>query len=218
MTFIRTCSFVFSFSAVVLLAHSQPNPPATTTSGSVIQGALMVQPRSGHTATVLPDGKVLIAGGMKRNQDFYRSAEIFDPATGKFQLTGPMTVARVGHVAVLLPTGKVLIAGGWIGRVATDSSELYYPATGTFTPSATMTAKRGNPSATLLPDGDVLIAGGADHDTPGGVSSAEIFHTSTSSFTHAFGAHFSHRHDTPRRSCLDRGRPRRKCQCISGTL
>jgi hypothetical protein len=61
----------------------------------------------------LPDGKVLIAGGMRRNQDFYRSAELYDSQTGKFVPTGAMTIARLGHVAVLLHSGKVLIAGGW---------------------------------------------------------------------------------------------------------
>ena len=66
----------------------------------------MLKPRSGHTATLLPDGKVLIAGGMRRNQDFYKSAELYDPSTGKFQPTGEMSVGRVGHIAVLLPSGK----------------------------------------------------------------------------------------------------------------
>src|SRR5215831_15601484 len=69
--------------------------------GSVVAAAPMLSPRSGHSATLLPDGKVLIAGGMRRNQDFYRSAELFDPSTGRFQSAGEMNVARVGHAAVL---------------------------------------------------------------------------------------------------------------------
>jgi Kelch motif/Galactose oxidase, central domain len=143
--------------------------------GSVSPASPMLEPRSGHTATLLQDGKVLIAGGMRRNQDFYESAELYDPATGKFQATGAMTVARVGHAAVLLRSGKVLVVGGWVGRGCTDSAELYDPATGKFTALSKMTGKRGRPSATLLGSGDVLITGGADHDTPGGVASAEIF-------------------------------------------
>jgi hypothetical protein len=75
----------------------------------------MLQPRSGHTATLLPDGKVLIVGGMRRNHDFYRSAKLYDPTANKFQPAGEMTVARVGHVAILLNSGKVLVAGGWTG-------------------------------------------------------------------------------------------------------
>jgi hypothetical protein len=150
--------------------------------GSVSPALPMLEPRSGHTATLLQDGKVLIAGGMRRNQDFYSSAELYDPATGKFQATGPMNLARVGHAAVLLRSGKVLIVGGWVGRGCTDSAELYDPATGKFVALSKMTGKRGQPRATLLASGDVLITGGADHDTPGGIASAEIFRPDISKF------------------------------------
>ena len=115
--------------------------------GSVTAAAPMLEPRSGQSATLLPDGKVLIAGGMRRNQDFYKSAELYDPATGKFQPTGEMSIGRVGHIAVLLRSGKVLIAGGWVvGQGGTDSAELYDPATGKFTVIAKMTSRRGRPS------------------------------------------------------------------------
>src|ERR1700722_15969985 len=124
------------------------------TAGTLNPAAPMLSPRSGHTATLLPNGKVLIAGGMRRNQDFYKSAELYDPATGKFQPAGEMSVGRVGHIAVLLSSGKVLIAGGWVGMNGTDSAELYDPATGKFTPIAKMNSPRGRPSATLLADGD----------------------------------------------------------------
>ncbi len=159
--------------------------------GSVSPAARMLEPRSGHTATLLPDGKVLIAGGMRRNQDFYRSAELFDPASGKFQPTGEMTIARVGQAAVLLHSGKVLIIGGWIGHDCTDSAELYDPATGKFTALSRMTGKRGQPSATLLGNGDVLITGGAERDTPGGVASAEIFRAALSKFEPVGPMHFA---------------------------
>ena len=159
--------------------------------GSVSPASPMLEPRSGHTATLLQDGRVLIAGGMRRNQDFYSSAELFDPATGKFQATGAMTVARVGHAAVLLRSGKVLVVGGWVGRGCTDSAELYDPATGKSTALSKMTGKRGQPSATMLGSGDVLITGGADHDTPGGVASAEIFHAASSQFEPVGPMHFA---------------------------
>ena len=173
----------FLFAALLSCAFTlHASAPGSSTAGSVTAGPSMLEPRSGHSATLLPDGKVLIAGGMRRNQDFYKSTELYDPAKGKFERAGDMTMARVGHAAVLLPSGKVLIAGGWIGQGCTDSAELYDPATRRFTPIAKMTNRRGNPSATLLGDGDVLIAGGGDHDSPGGISSAELFHSATLSF------------------------------------
>jgi hypothetical protein len=149
--------------------------------GSITQAAPMLELRSGHSATLLPDGRVLIAGGMRRNQDFYKSAELYDPATGKFTPTGEMNERRVGPIAVLLHSGKVLIAGGWVGRGGTDTAELYDPATGKFTVIAKMTVCRGRPSATLLEDGDVLIAGGEERDNQA-LASAEIFHVKTLTF------------------------------------
>jgi hypothetical protein len=149
--------------------------------GSLNPSTPMLEPRSGHTATLLPDGKVLIAGGMRGNQDFYKSAELYDPASGKSQPTGEMHQRRVGHIAVLLPSGRVLVAGGWVGGGGTDSAELYDPATGQFSLIAKMTSPRGRPSATLLTNGDVLIVGGERRDNES-LTSAEIFHVKTLSF------------------------------------
>jgi hypothetical protein len=162
---------------------SQTAVPPASHIGSITPAAPMLEPRSGHTATLLSDGKVLIAGGMRRNQDFYRSAELYDPATGKFQRTGEMSVGRVGHIAVLLRSGKVLIAGGWIGHGTTDTAEMYDPATGRFTTISKMATRRARPSATLLANGEVLLAGGDDRDGPdGAIASAEIFHPDTLRF------------------------------------
>jgi len=176
---------VLSIAAFCLAVVGFTTPsPSPTGPGSIVNGTEMLEPRSGHTATLLPDGKVLIAGGMRRNQDFYRSAELFDPATGKFSATGEMQITRVGHVAVLLRSGKVLIAGGWIGHGVTDEAELYDPATGKFAVIAHMITKRGRPEATLLRDGNVLITGGGSSTDGAGstITSAETFDTATLKF------------------------------------
>lgn len=120
----------------------------------------MLAMRQAHTATLLPDGKVLIAGGSDRNV-FLASAELFDPATGSFSNTGSMTTPRAAHEATLLPNGKVLITGGLGGnynRLA--SAELYDPATRRFAPAGEMKIAREAHRATLLDNGKVLITGG----------------------------------------------------------
>ncbi len=150
--------------------------------GSVRSSTPMLDPRSDHSATLLPDGTVLIAGGMRRNQDFYRSAEIFDPADNQFHRTGDMSIARVGHAALALSSGNVLILGGWTGHDVTDVVEEYDPHTQKFVVLGKMTTKRAHPSVTLLRDGNVLIAGGNDSDGPGGIASAELFHPTTRTF------------------------------------
>lgn len=122
----------------------------------------MTMPRAFHTATLLADGKVLVAGGTDEFT-FLNTAELYDPARGTFTPTStPMTSRREYHSATLLPNGRVLIAGGYDGSHSVSSAELYDPANGTFTATASMTVARHSHTATLLADGKVLIAGGYD--------------------------------------------------------
>src|SRR5215475_509400 len=168
--------------SVASYAHVIPAVAPTRSVGTVHSASSMLDPRSGHSATLLPDGTVLIAGGMRRNQDFYRSAEIFDPSSNSFRRVGDMSLARVGPVAVLLTSGKVLILGGWVGHDTTDEVEEYDPATRKFVVAGKMTVKRARPSVTLLRDGDVLIAGGGEDGGPTGVATAELYHPATRTF------------------------------------
>src|SRR5437868_875384 len=135
----------------------------------------MATPRSGHSATRLRDGRVLIAGGMVRNHVFLDSAELYDPVTRCFTPAGRMTTPRVGHAAALLPDGRVLLAGGYVSSLTTESAEVYDPRTNRFTLlSATMSIRRTRPSITKLKDGRFLVAGGAIDDRTV-VRNADVF-------------------------------------------
>ena len=116
--------------------------------------------RAGHTATLLPSGKVLVAGG--GNNGFLNSAELYDPATGTWSVTGNLNLARLRFTATLLTNGKVLVAGGFTNGDPTNTAELYDPATGAWSLTGNMNSPRAWHSATLLRNGNVLIVGGLD--------------------------------------------------------
>src|SRR6266581_4372502 len=140
----------------------------------------LVVPRTGHAATVLADGRVLITGGRDGAGTIVATAEIFDPATETSTAVGALVTARVSHTATLLPNGRVLIAGGTSATGSLSSAEIFDPANpgATFRVlSATMGAARARHTATLLKDGTVLIAGG---DVTG---TAEIFDPTTETFS-----------------------------------
>jgi hypothetical protein len=155
--------------------------------GSVAVGAMNVA-RQDATATLLGNGTVLIAGGAAQVDGCSgcatASAEIFNPATGTFTLTGSMLSARRGHSATLLPNGQVLLAGGLDDATGTvlASAEIYDPATGKFSAAGTMNSARSQHSASLLQNGQVLLAGGLSSTTSDATDSAELYNPSTGRF------------------------------------
>lgn len=147
-------------------------------SSGFTRAADMEVPRAGHTATLLRDGKVLLAGGDLSGT----SAELFDPVSNSTTFTGSMEHSRSGHCAVLLDSGKVLVVGGADSVSAVASAELYDPATGTFSSVGNMTRPRWVPTATLLPGGKVLVVGGSD-DSNEVQATAELFDPATNTFS-----------------------------------
>ena len=169
---------------------------AALSTGMIAASSPMIQGRSGHTATLLPSGKVLLAGGRADEADKGRTAEIYDPATGRtVATTHPMNAARSGHTATLLPSGEVLLAGGASSIDAQNvdaaaSAELYDPATDRFRAlAAPLRSARADHTATLLPGGKVLLAGGssgvalADEISASDSPRAEIYDPATEAFT-----------------------------------
>ncbi len=148
----------------------------------------MLSRRVGHTATLLPNGKVLIAGGSagrlsEGGPGIVATTEIFDPTTGRFTAGPMMTSPRNGHAAVLLPNNKVLIIGGTDqDERPLKTAEIYDPATNRFTTTASMNVARLPRPAVLLQDGRVLVTGGWQGS---GIASraAEVFDPKTSSWT-----------------------------------
>ena len=143
--------------------------------------------RSSATATLLPNGKVLIAGGQSATQ-LLSSTELYDPITDTFAASTPSTSdTRDNATATLLPNGKVLIAGGIGEKSIVSTTDLYDPVTDSFAASTpSMNAARYSALATLLPNGKVLIAGGAigffGSNTLNPLSSTELYDPVSDSF------------------------------------
>lgn len=138
--------------------------------------------RTDHSATLLPNGKVLIAGGTETTTPgsgiALSSTELFDPVYQTFTAGPSMSAERSGPMATLLPSGMVLISG-WLYTAA----DLYDPATNAITPTGPMTTPHGAATATLLPDGQVLVAGGFTASGPVTTNSAELYDPVTGAFT-----------------------------------
>jgi hypothetical protein len=138
--------------------------------------------RQFHTATLLRNGRVVIAGGNPGSNvfpDATATAELYDPSTRQYTVIGSMTAARVGHTASLLPDGRVLIFGGAASGI--PSAEIYDPANGTFTSLPSPSSLRSGHTATVLASGQVLFTGGRD-STGATLATAEMYDPLTNSF------------------------------------
>ncbi len=176
--------------------YSWTNPPQAEVydhaSGTFHAGGSLIEARDSHTATLLPNGKILVTGGGPGDWMAFQSAELYDPATGQFTSTGKMAAYRMYHTATLLGNGKILIAGGTDGWFMDrenhpEIAELYDPQTGTFTATGKMVESRLRHTATLLRDGRVLLTGGDASCGGGGcgpsLASAEVYDPATGTFT-----------------------------------
>jgi N-acetylneuraminic acid mutarotase len=145
--------------AAMVAVSSQASGPT----GWWSKAAGLITGREEHTATLLPNGDVLVAGGTNGRDTALDSAEIYHPATNRWTPARPMAAARYDHTATLLPNGKVLVVGGLAGPIPFGSlatSELYDPTTGAWSRAAPMILSRARHTATLLADGRVLVVGG----------------------------------------------------------
>jgi N-acetylneuraminic acid mutarotase len=151
-------------------AVAAPRAAAWTATGK------MITPFFGNMAGLLPDGRVLVVGGVGKSGDGSISAELYDPGTGAWTSTGSMVAPRPGYSATLLADGKVLVAGGSTDQNLSGlaSAEVYDPVSGTWTATGAMDTGRYSYSATLLRDGKVLVAGGSS-STVFGLATAEVY-------------------------------------------
>jgi hypothetical protein len=126
----------------------------------------MATARRGHTASLLPDGRVLVAGGRDATKAIIAGAEIFDPATGNWSATGAMVDARFRSEATVLSDGRVLVVGTDSDESVSEKrfalqrrAEIFDPATGVWTAGGSLAEPRLYHTVTLLEDGRVLVAG-----------------------------------------------------------
>jgi hypothetical protein len=139
----------------------------------------LITPRATHTATLLRNGEVLVAGGFGYPSSVLASTELYDPATGNWRVGASLNRPRSQHTATQLTDGRVLVAGG-----PDNTTEIYDPASGAWTITGNLNVRRSfSPAAVLLKNGKVLIAGGFASDVGDTTTSAEIYDPAVGTWT-----------------------------------
>ena len=157
-------------------------------SGGWVSADAMNEPRVGHEAVLLSDGRVLVIGGADRRHGLNRwnaiaSSELYDPSTDRWTPTGDMTHSRASPTATLLRDGRVLVAGGVDESTRSlASAEVYDPDSGTWSPVGDMLHRRAFHAAVLLDDGTVLVTGG-NVDEEDAIPYVEVFDPSSGSWS-----------------------------------
>ena len=191
----RTSSITGSRFAIILaiLSALLPGTLIHAQSASWSSAGIMTKSRTYHTATLLGNGKVLLAGGFTDSYADEATAELYDPATNSWTATGNMTASRYDHSATLLADGRVLVVGGFNDYGRLSSAEIYDPATGKWTATGSMSIPRQTHGAALLPDGRVLVEGGCCvAGTTNDLNTAEIWDPATGQWTSAGMFHAPH--------------------------
>lgn len=203
-----------SFQVQVQAKDASSTPISLRRTVDVIHGAFLKEShvpsrRNGQTATVLQDGRVLVAGGTFSNHDdtilagtkLLASTDIYDPATNTWAQGENMLTPRSLHTATLLADGRVLVTGGIATTSDTSATvgpeaEIYNPATNTWVQVGSLAQARCRHAAVRLKDGKVLVAGGQDFVDSSGLNSCEIFDPLTLTFSPTGSLNF-HRFDMP---------------------